>query len=57
MLVDVIDDGVRQQISNALAALQSSSDPRRANFVRDPFRHDTNIVLENNKGKPNFAAI
>lgn len=56
VLVDVIDDGVLQQISNALAALQSSSDSRRTNFVRDPFSHDTNVVLEN-KEKSNFAAI
>jgi len=56
MLVDIIDKRVLQQVSNALTALQSSSNSRRTNFVRDPFGHNANVVLKNKKEKPNFAA-
>lgn len=46
VLVNIVDNRVLHQISDAFAALQGPSDSRRAYLIRNPFGHDTNVVLE-----------
>lgn len=45
MLVDVVDDLVRDVVANALAALAEEADLGGRDIVLDELRNNTNVVL------------